>query len=430
MIFNNNTTSLGYINIPMAEGYNCSYGCALALVESARNDYAMFRAMLDADARELMIRNESSGYVAESQISALHESAVSGIWQKIKDLFAKLAAKIKAIFHSLVARLSGVFMDTKKMIKKYQNEVLRKTNIGNLEVKFRKAKRKADTAEILNLPGNVKEFDPANVGYYASLWSEDKDKIWESVTEELVKQPKSTDASDFRENLNDAYWEDDSPTTYQVKDIGGIREIITTLETMAKDENKIKKIAEKVDTKLTKMVRAADKKANEAVKDTKDADEKTIEGSSKIEVAKFANHAYDICVVYQDAYTVLTSFSIEVFKTEFAQRKAIFAKAAAANNDKLEEQYVYLNAVAEATEDQVEDAISGALDSRGGEYLASTSIAPTDIIGSGVSDDPNALVYDKDEYYSVNRTKVPKAGAIETDINSREESAFFGSLLY
>ena len=50
MIFNMNTNYSN--NIPMAEGYDGSIGCAKALVESARNDYAMFRAMLESDARE------------------------------------------------------------------------------------------------------------------------------------------------------------------------------------------------------------------------------------------------------------------------------------------------------------------------------------------------------------------------------------------
>ena len=95
MIFNSNTTSLGS-SIPMAEGYDCSCGVAQALIESARNDYQMFRAMLDIDARELQIKRESSGVMRESQITVLKEATLSGIWEKIKELFSKLVAKIKA----------------------------------------------------------------------------------------------------------------------------------------------------------------------------------------------------------------------------------------------------------------------------------------------------------------------------------------------
>ena len=117
MIFDANTTGLG-TGVGMAEGYDCSYGCALALVESARNDYQMFRAMLDIDAREMQIQRESAGYVAEGQITALAEGAFSGIWEKIKEFFKKLAEKVKAIWHTFIAKMNTLFMDVKKLVKK------------------------------------------------------------------------------------------------------------------------------------------------------------------------------------------------------------------------------------------------------------------------------------------------------------------------
>ena len=62
MIFNNNTTALGSsLDIPMAEGYDCSYGCAKALLDTAENDYAMFREMLNVEARDLQL--QKTGYL-------------------------------------------------------------------------------------------------------------------------------------------------------------------------------------------------------------------------------------------------------------------------------------------------------------------------------------------------------------------------------
>ena len=67
MIFGNNMPALGASNIPMAEGYDCSFGPSLALVESARNDFAMFKAMLQSDFREASIMKESATrYVQEA----------------------------------------------------------------------------------------------------------------------------------------------------------------------------------------------------------------------------------------------------------------------------------------------------------------------------------------------------------------------------
>ena len=68
MIFESNTTMLGTLDIPMAEGYDCSTGIARALIESAKNDMAMFRAMLEVDQREIMINRQTDGFVNESEI--------------------------------------------------------------------------------------------------------------------------------------------------------------------------------------------------------------------------------------------------------------------------------------------------------------------------------------------------------------------------
>ena len=110
MIFDNNTTSLGSMNIPMAEGYDGNIGVALALIESARNDYSMFKGLLAVDAKELAINNESAGFVNESEVIALKEASVKGIVDKIKQLFTKLIAKIKSIFHTVISKLNGLYM--------------------------------------------------------------------------------------------------------------------------------------------------------------------------------------------------------------------------------------------------------------------------------------------------------------------------------
>ena len=96
MIFDNNSTALGSIDIPVVEGYDCSTGAARALIESARNDYAMFNAMLKVDFREAHIeRAGADNYVTEGELTSLTEATANGIWQKIKDLFKSLIAKIK-----------------------------------------------------------------------------------------------------------------------------------------------------------------------------------------------------------------------------------------------------------------------------------------------------------------------------------------------
>ena len=123
MIFDNNSTTLGSIDIPVVEGYDCSTGAARALIESAKNDYAMFNAMLKVDFREAHIQNGGDGYVTEGEIMSLSEATVGGIWQKIKDLFKSLIAKIKSIFTNFIARISSLFMKDATLVKKYKKQL-------------------------------------------------------------------------------------------------------------------------------------------------------------------------------------------------------------------------------------------------------------------------------------------------------------------
>ena len=420
MIFNNNTTSLGSTNIPMAEGYDCSYGCALALVESARNDYAMFRAMLDADARELAIKNESTGYVAESQISALHEAAASGILNKIKELLKKLVAKIKAIIHSFVAKINTLFMKDKDLIKKYQNEVLRKSNIGKLEVKWRKLKSNADSFSESSINELLAYMGSADG--VLDKWSSETSERWSNLIGHGVEN-----STDYKEYLEDSMWEDDSPSNYEIDEIGGIRHIISELSGYKKEIDDYEKYVKKMNNMADKTVRDIDKMANDIAKGSVDKGDKMAEHTQDEVTA--ANHMHDMYIVIQDAITTNFSTMLAIAKIDYAQYRAAFNKAVTANDKKLKEQSIYLDAVAEAAEQEVEDVISGALKSDG-DYLSSTSIAPTNVMDDDVSNDANKLVYDKVQNYSTNVVEVDKAGTIDTNINSKEESAFFGALLY
>lgn len=425
MIFNNNTTSLGSINIPMAEGYDCSYGCALALVESARNDYAMFRAMLDADARELAIRNESTGYVAESQVSALHEAAASGILDKLKQLIQKLVAKIKAIFHSFVAKINSLFMKDKDLIKKYRTEVLSKKNIDKLEVKWRKTKGeekfKTDLKELEGYFTDLTAIKNGNgSGKFAEKWVESLEDRWKNIC-------GSENGTEYKKALEESFWEDDSADTVTVGDIGGMTNIINTLSGFKKRIDDLGTDTNKYNTAATKAVSALDTLAQKEKNNAYGSDEP--KNGASDESVKTANKAYDMSVVVQDATMALLSTRMTCLKADYAQHKAAFTKAIRVNEKKLSEQYAYLDAVAEAAEQEVEDVISGALKSDG-DYLSSTSIASTNVMDGDVSDNPEKNVYYDRQYFTTDGTDVETAGSIDTNINSKEESAFFGKLIY
>lgn len=447
MIFNSNTTSLGTDHYAMAEGYDCSYGCALALVESARNEYKMFRAMLDIDARELQIQRESSGYVAESQVMVLTESAISGIWNKIKELFKKLAEKLKAIFHTFMSKINGLYMKDKQLVKKYSKELYRKSNLGNLEVKWIKFDP-AFRTKGYELKNKITLSSSASSDY--TSFTQDKQVSGATKDTKAIFKDWKEDADDrhdhycpdgvsydsFDSDMDDKYANGGEPDTEELKDIGGIRAIIQFMDGRSKNLRELNKNTDDVIKWIDKLVKEADKQANDKAKEGSKikvgADKPDGSGQynqndvndSDVGI-KFANQAHDMAVAYQDVLTKAVNWTLNADKKDYAQHKAAFMKAIAANNDKLAES-TYLDAVAEAAEQEVEDVISSALSK---EELSKINNASLNVMDSDVSDDPNKLTYGPD-YYTDNQSYVRTSGSVDTDINSKSESAYFSGLFY
>ena len=425
MFYDNDYTSLngGAVNIPMAEGYDCSYGAALALVDSARNDLAMFEATLKVEAAEHRILKESVDYVQEAEIQALQEASVSGIWAKIKELFSKLIAKIKAIFHTFVSKLDSLFKTDKQMVKKYRTEVNRKSNLGKMQVSWRKMKDPAKLtgySESFFSGREATAVSDASLSGLAGCYDKESDKRYENVVKAYFKGVATADnSSDFRDNLFDTYFEDDAPEKYELSETGEtIQSIMSFLETSSKVSQACTKYVNKNTSNLAKMVKDADKKAaEESKKDgSKDANGNTVNNR---DAAEKAQHTFECAQTYESVMLVDISVSQEAFKIVYKQAKAAFMKAIAANDKKLEENALYLDALAEAAENEVEDVISNALGSSA-EYtnLASTSNASKAVKDSDVSDDPDHLIgkgYDDPTYH---KDKVD--GTIGANYNGKE----------
>lgn len=411
MIFNSNTTALSATTIPMAEGYDCSYGASLALVEAARNDFAMFQALVNADYKEMSICKESAGVVMEGEVAALQEAVGGGIFKKIAELFKKLVAKIKSIFHNLMAKLNGLFMKDKDLVKKYQGELARKRNLDKLEVKFRKPKDNFENsfADLATIATKFKEEE----GWVENSWDRVKHYLGVDVdsVEEFVKEGI------------DAGFEDEDTVT--LGSIGGWRALASDITSYGSDFKKMQSDFNKATNTLEKMVNDYDKKVNTAVKDSV-ADK---ENDEKAAAVTTATKAYDMAQAFQTAMLAVMQLCTKASTLHYKQSKAAFMKAVTANDKKLEENAIYLNAVAEAAEEEVDAVIEDELKS---EELSDLSAAPTTVKDAGVKDDPDALTYGPDCYTD----SVPmdtKDGELKNqydNVEPKEESAFFGAMFY
>ena len=408
MIFDNDYTSLngGALAIPMAEGYDCSYGTALALVESARNDYIMFNAMMNVEARAASIMRESTGVIREGEIMSLQEASIGGIWNKIKELFTKLLAKIKAILHTFISKIDSLFKTDKQLVKKYSKEVLRKTNIGNLNVKWRKDKS--------SIPRIINNWNSTGHG-----WAEESDKRRDHYIEGCT----------YDDLTLDEFLEDEEEL--EIKEIdGGIRGIINYFE----NSNKKLKELELENKKAQKTIETNIKTADTEAKNAADNAAKNPKDASAGTTLENANKAYEMGVAYQDAVLKIHGLTIDVRKTKYKYHKAAFMKAVAANDKKLEENALYLDYVAEEAAEEVEDVIQGAIDSNA-EYadIMSSSNASDAVLDSDVSDDPDKNIADYGK--GSKKTEVEKYekdsvdGTVDTDYNGKE-SAFFSRPLW
>lgn len=399
MIFNTDTTTLSS-NVAMAEGYDCSTGTALALIDSARNDRAMFEAMLGIEAKACQL--ESAGYTNESgEMLALQEAAAGGILKKIADLFKKLAEKIKTIFHNFFSKINSLFLSDKQMVKKYEKEILRKTNLGKLEIKWRRIKK--------DVPGINETVQQA---YKKAKWAEDAEdrekNMYAAIGYGFV------DEDDVHESYIDEYLDDEEKDEMSAFNITA-REILSQLK------DNIPKYITKTKNTCDKLIRNIDKEAKELNKNANNYASTKTDPYSQDKMDEL-NKQYTMAVVYQDCQMKINAAHIDLLKIVYKQTKAAFMKCISANDKKLEESAVWADAIAEAAEDEVTDVLQSAISK---EEISDINNASSAVKDADVSDDPNELVYSDDP----DTTKVPTAGTKDANIGTKE-AAFFGQMLY
>lgn len=411
MIFSGNTTALGASTIPMAEGYDCSFGVSLALVEAARNDLSVFRAMVQSDYREMAICKESTGVMQEGELASLHEAVGGGIFKKIAELFKKLVAKVKSIFHNFMAKINGLTMKDKDLVKKYQGELARKRNLDKLEVKWRKGDPSTGLAAF-NVDSVVSGFKKGDG------WKEDS---WDRVKYYLDEDVDSV--NEFVKKVIEDTFEDEDTVT--LGSIGGWRAVASFISDYAGKLKTMQSSINKTTTALEKLVKDYDKAASNAASESvKDKD-----NTAKAAAVETANKEYDMAQAYQTAVLATMQASTQICTIAYKQNKAAFMKAVSAKEGKLEESAVYLDAIAEAAEDEVDNVIQSALSD---EELSDLTAASTNVKDGDVSDNPDKLTYGPDCYTDHPEVWDGTDGSIDSCIGGGkvEESAYFGKMFY
>ena len=113
--------------IPANEAYDATFGCAHVLADIQRNDMALFESAIYEDIKEVTAIHEGYGYV--------NENAFTDIIKKIVEAFKKLLAKIKGIFKAFLAKINGAFQSGYDLVKKYEKQIIKYPNWKDFKVK-------------------------------------------------------------------------------------------------------------------------------------------------------------------------------------------------------------------------------------------------------------------------------------------------------
>lgn len=129
-IFVNNTVS----NTVVAnENYSGIEGAMQILIDGARNDQALFEALIASDMMELELINCNES----AKIVALQEASAGGIFERIKEFLSKMWKKLKGLVLSFIDKLKAKFTsDNVKLVNKFAKDVRKKTFGKNFTYKY------------------------------------------------------------------------------------------------------------------------------------------------------------------------------------------------------------------------------------------------------------------------------------------------------
>ena len=421
MIFDTNTTSLNStIDFPVLENYDCAYGHALALLDNARNDYAIFEAMLKVDANEIAIRRSSSSYFAEAELVSLQEASIKNIFESIATFFKNLGSKIKTIFLNFVEKIKARFLTTKKIINTYKGKLGNK-DLSGLEFKYRKPTSKDVFLKGYNTFGNniptVQSVFDMFGGQYNQYTDEE---IWANTFSHIKSQ------SDYEESLEKKYWADTEAKKVKINQtlFSGPDEIINTLSMYCdKGIGEIKKGLKNATKKCADEVKNFEKASKEATDEYVKKQYDNGDDDARTSPMREAKLKFEIAKVVQAGLLTHSKVLMSGIKTDYAQLSAMIRKIIASSKVNSSTNESYLNTLEEVVTNEVEDVIDTAINDDPSD-ITDINNASTTVLDDGVSDD--LLTYDGDQDYD----SVATAGMVDTNINSKSESAFFGALLY
>jgi hypothetical protein len=380
---------------------------AYALVESARNDYALFNAILECDAREVAMYN--SDYVNESAIDAFNENVVTNVFKKIADFFRWLGGKIKEIFNKIKGWFTKNAANDNSVAKSLTNafDKFKGNNYPTIEVKTKLSNKYEEST----IADDVKDFR-YEVDVLKFIGDHLDDGIEGSAMFLEIFDTAATNIDEFKEAYKKKFYGDERTITY-VCNRSIVEQTASYLVKGTKSEVKnLDFTAKRIETYCNKEADSINKRAKD---NPSEKDYATV-------ATKFITN-YKTCILY------VVSVMKQVVEDYYKVSKAAALKMISALNNggsKNEAAYIYAEA---DVQDEVDGVIGNAIDGAAGTEIEDLSMADSDL--GSYTNDPDKLTYAPDSYTSDYLGADSLDGSVRANIRgTTEESAILSSMLY
>lgn len=325
-------------------------GALMLVYENECNYNALMRA---AGLSELKYYQETGGdlFVQEA-------GAFGGFLEKAKSFFKAVLDKIKALFKKFFMTINQFVMSDKQWIKKYEKDILRATNLKDMEFKGYTFKQLDPEATRLGTIANsiisgeatsIERIKAKGHEDWSSEARKDEDELNDYIEKkrgELLKGSSMNEA-EFRDELKERLYGGDKELL-EDSDIN-IRQQLQYIRDTKESTKNTEKLEKDVTKAITHIIKALDEKikefgkvgTDETTDKTKTDAQKAAISESKQDAIKALNQRIRIEKALSNNATVACGMICQAYKDRNRQAKAICIKAVSYNSKKKNESAVY-----------------------------------------------------------------------------------------
>ena len=357
------------------ESYVGTLGCYNALIDMERNNRAIFEAGIARDFQEAVMVNEGA---SDEELLAFTEASLSGLLSSFKAMIKKIWEKIKGVFSTFLKKLDTVIIrDNKKFVDKYQRQV-RTKNLSKLKYKYCKQldgfdelkgalttskKLQTRAVELVQIVYNNGASE--NIREKINNGELESDILKRCVNEKL----KDTEMKDLAKEIHEMCF--DSEESEEGLDSARLTEIILILQG-DKTKKEITDAQKTTDKHFKQVLKEIDNYSKQLSKLKFEKDENGKEKPISMEAPrrkldrnfdtpenvttelKNVGTAQNSVSILENVHNRVVACFLNENKFRISQARRVFAKAVS-YNDKAKNESVYLDAVEEAAEYEINE---------------------------------------------------------------------------